>query len=760
MRLMSGKMLELLKSQKMIGANKFNYDLKLEGISMYSPPDGAKSNTVDDGLITTTFDFVTQSNGNTVAVYVRGLEVRVCNVLTEESLFSTPNILDEGVLLTTVQRTINRTNAKLLKLADDSIIIIVTDPGHFVNNIPFSVKVYRSEFGTIDGFVEWSTIWSGALTRADSSSYGKSCVAKPTQLNNGRIVAGFHRFITESGYDMSRICIWVSDDNGVTWAEKYLTGASLTDSGQSTLSRNIVSIQNGLNDKLFTLVYSSYAGANQILLESTDGGNTWARDTNFLKAGADPYLEDFAMGFDGMLYRIEYLWSATQGYAKLYMADVDNNVVDKAFLEDYGNWDLITDQVNNQASNENGHLILGVSGYIHYTFSTGGTGNLSCRDFCIVRGKYLAYVNAANIRVSKGKGSASVMTITADNKSGWLNPKNPGSPLYNVLKTNHVMKLRTGYSDDLVPTFTGMVDSFEMSSFPRMIDIVVRDNLKKALDQTITYPDGKHTFYYENWAIENIFRDMCYYAGITCGTVEETGMVITVTFSWETYADVFQFISDLASFDFGVDEYGNAYFTRDYQPEEWELAYTFEAGVDIKQIGLKISDENLYSKVVVFGKDGNGDIISHEANFVGADDYGVLDQKILKIDVSESAVQAQLQQIAERALYLMRTRAIEVNFEAPAIPWLQVGDFIQVFEETTMSAGVYRIVGMDLNMSPKDFMMKLKCFYYADSISPYDLPTGVAVQTPAANTNVIPNMTSDTSPSGICRASSCYVSYE
>lgn len=352
------------------------------------------------------------------------------------------------------------------------------------------------------------------------------------------------------------------------------------------------------------------------------------------------------------------------------------------------------------------------------------------------------------------------MTIDCDNTSGRLNPRDPKSELYSVLKTNSIITIKQGYGTHLIESFTGMVDSFKMGSFPQDISIVARDKLKMALDQTITMIDGQHTVHYVDWKIENIFRDMCFYAGLEVGMAEETGMTIDVEFTWKSYADVFQFISDLASFTFGVDESGKAYFRRDYQPDEWELNYTFEAGVDIQQIGLTMSDSDLYSKVIVYGKNTAGETISYEAPFLGASDYNVLAQKIMKIDVSESSVVAELRQVAERAIYLMRTRAIEVSFRAVAVPWLQVGDFIQVLEQTTLSAGVYRITSMTLDMGVDSFLMDLKCFYYADSISPYDLPTAIADQTVDPNMNVIPEMTSDTTPSGVCRSSSVYVIYE
>lgn len=49
-------------------------------------------------------------------------------------------------------------------------------------------------------------------------------------------------------------------------------------------------------------------------------------------------------------------------------------------------------------------------------------------------------------------------------------------------------------------------------------------------------------------------------------------------------------------------------------------------------------------------------------------------------------------------------------------------------------------------------------YYYGDSIVPGELPTDTATQTVAPTTNLIPEMTSNTAPSGVARASSIYTS--
>jgi hypothetical protein len=133
-------------------------------------------------------------------------------------------------------------------------------------------------------------------------------------------------------------------------------------------------------------------------------------------------------------------------------------------------------------------------------------------------------------------------------------------------------------------------------------------------------------------------------------------------------------------------------------------------------------------------------------------------QKILKIDATEATTTAELKKIAERAIALMQSRTAVVNFTSIGVPWLQVGDFIGVYERSTGAASIYRVSSLKLDMDSDSFTMSIDAYYYGDSIVPGELPTEEATQTAAPTTNIIPEMTSNTAPSGVVRASSVYTS--
>lgn len=739
MRPISEATLAILKSQNLTGQNRFSHSLKLEGADYYSEIKEVK--TVDLKQDITFLDYAIRADGKVLAAYVNTLgEVRLSTIESEEIMLSANNTVPDGVLFTTVIGGPNPIS--LLRLDNGKILLFVATIGD-ITNTPYSQKVYESASGLGTDFILKSTIYSVQRTsNAKWNSALFNSISKNIVMDDNVIFVASKYLYQDSGQDAAGFRVYKSSDNGATWQQvfQYSSGSIYWLGGEHVIKSMCYT------GKFiwFTFQYK-YENVNQEICYSLDGGLNWtfkAIDGWPVNNSIGRFQLDFARDKSGLLFMV-----SPQG--NLYTATT--SAADFNFLNTPANWAL---KVQNLSYLDYEPALLSISpkGNIHFISKQ---INKVC-DVGMIRDEYNAGLKASSISISKGKGGSNTATIQASNKDGVLNPKNPDNPLFGILGTNKQIIIKQGYGEELVETFTGMIDDFDMSTWPQTTGIALRDNLKKALDQTVT--DGnQHTVDFASQPIENIVGFLCYLADIEIGTIEATGISVAMNFSWCSYADAFQQLGDLASFEWGCDSYGKFYFRRDYQPDDMFIAYTFEEGIDLATLKYKISDKDIYSKVVVFGKSGDT-VISYEAPFLDAALYNVLPQKILKIDATEASTVGALRKIAERALSMMHSRTAVVNFESIAIPWLEPGDFIGIYERSTGAASIYRLSDLSFNMDKDSFKMSGTAYYYGDSIVPGELPTDIATQTVAPTTNLIPEMTSNTAPSGVARASSIYTS--
>ncbi|MBR0576746.1 hypothetical protein KCG48_10420 [Proteiniclasticum sp. BAD-10] len=750
MRPISEETLSILKSQNLTGQNRFAHSLRFEGTDYYSPIQDQRTIQVSSTLWSP--DFVIRSDGKVLACGITKSGSVYLKVVESERIFTTePNTLDGATVFYQGSPLSDKPSswdkARLFRSKSGKIHLFIIDGGE-INIAPYKVLHFISQNGLGTDFVLKNTIvsWARLSDGPGTQYFDTAGICKPCQDNDGAIyLLGKLKITNLSGLDLANFAVYKSADDGNSWIEKYSNIASYNIN--FTGHGNAVCI----GSSVFT-VFSESGTYNQAKLYfSADKGESWQLSTEFLSfpknsQGFQAHL-NFWYGLDNRLYTV---FKKINNICAIYSTTkIIPNLFSKNFLSDFSNYNLIADPVIGDTYFDTVPLLtVTPSGYIHLIsrFS----------DIALEREQYSSPLSALSISINKGRGGANTAVIQANNNDGVLNPLNPDSPLYGVLQTNKQVIIKQGYGSDLVEAFTGLVDGFEMSTWPQTTQISLRDNLKKALDQTVTY-GNQHTIQFDLQPIENIVGYLCYLAGIEVGEIEPTGIQVAKTFSWESYADCFQFLGDLASYEWGCDEYGKFYFRRDYQPDNMYVAYTFEEGVDITALNYSIKDDDLYYKVAVFGKSGET-VISFEAPFLDATKYNLMPQKILKIDATEATTIAELKKIAERAIALMQSRTAIVNFSCVAVPWLQVGDFIGVYERSTGAASIYRISSLKLDMDTDSFTMSIDAYYYGDSIVPGELPEETASQTIAPTTNLIPEMTSNAAPSGVARASSVYTS--
>lgn len=330
---------------------------------------------------------------------------------------------------------------------------------------------------------------------------------------------------------------------------------------------------------------------------------------------------------------------------------------------------------------------------------------------------------AKSVNIERYRGVAAAQaTVVLDNTSGQYSPDRPGV-WAGVLMPNKQVIIEQGYGTELVQTFTGYIDSVEMSNFPAELRLSCRDKGKLALDRIVTNAvDGGHYVKFISTTVEDAVTALAGLCGLTTGTIEAAGITLTSKlFSWESYADALDWLADISSSFWRVDEMGVLQFTRDKMPISPVMAYSFAEGEDIISLGYIISDEDLYYSVVVYGQEEviiNGKsemvVISAAAAFGAPLTYGLFSQKVLKIDAPEADSLAKCQEIADRAVALMLCRCRVVEFAAIAVPWLQVGDFIQVAETTTTISELYRITNISLIQGTDGFTMQITAFWYGE----------------------------------------------
>jgi len=743
MREISQETQEILKSQKMIGQDKFSYELDIEGFEGYSDIKESIVRTFRSGGFYG--DFCIRADGKILATYRIDNKIMLSVVDTEDELLSSNDavIANEQEFTTITFVSGYERSSVLLKLKNGKILLFVYERGNQTTANHF-IKLYISDNGLGNDFVLNQTI-SSINTIGNTVSINDNGLGKPIQLNSGRVILPAVIPWLYQGYYFKQSCIFYSDDIE-NWAFKPIK-QEMNYAGDRIQGFAVFD-----NGKIAIMITSITGTGRCYIYESMDEGANWSYIGNI----DDPVITSgyglfsfLSYGNDGYNYMI---WQSMLDSAVLYRKKTSDTMTDLDYYRPE-NWQAVA-QLERQFY-AGLILIFTPNGTIT---AVGHTDGKTSAFYGFTREKYSAPLKASSISISKGKGGANSLSLSVDNSNGAINPKNHESPLFGIVGLNKQLIVKQGYGSDLIETFTGMIDSFSMKSWPHTMEISCRDNLKKALDQTITEA-GAHTVNFESQPIEHIFGYLCYLAGIETGEIDTTGISISKEFSWQTYADAFQFLADLASFDYGADEYGKIYFKRDYQPDEIFIAYTFEEGLDITSLSYQLEDKDLYYMVIVYGKLGDN-VISYTALFPDAAKYNILPQKILKVDATEASTIAELQKIADRSIYLMNSRTAIVNFAAVAVPWLQVGDFIQVNESSSMSAGIYRISSLNLKMTDKDFTMDLQCYYYGDSVDVGTLPEDTATQAGNAALNLIPEMTSNTAPSGVARASSVLTLYD
>jgi len=694
MRQISTEVATLLKLRSMIGANKPSYEVTV---------DTMPANSYQWDIANTWYKPSTTLAGDlTIAKKTNG---KIICVLTQQGIFYEGECADINALTSQNDSVVNWTQINIINTGGycavskvgNKLYLCVTDKG-IKGTRNASTTLYVSDTGNGGDWVYYTTISSLDVSNIENfnGSYaenfnGAGCI---TVLKSGRWVIPCGIFTNYYNYLCQQYKILTSDDNGITWVARYTFSFYVLAHVyyEQGIPKHVIQVSTNL---YLACAGFTGSGINLQLIKSVDNGITWNTilEENVNTWGGDTYWKDFEVISNNNegLYLITN--SDPNGYLRIYEIPNLNLPTEKIIIKDLTNLNIrpytnqSVQEIDNKLLITKKNNVLGID--------------------CIN-----ASLSVKSINISRNKNMAGSLNLSIDNKNGKWSPD--GLTYRNVLFPNSKITVKQGYGINIIQTFVGLIDRIEMTTFPQELKLSIRDNLKLALDQTITFTDGlTHVVLFQVQTVEAIFTALCGYAGLPIGTIEATGLTITKTFSWETYADCFSFLADLCGFEYGADESGLIYFKKDTIVANPVASYVFKEGEDIISLGYTIDDNDLYSKIIVYGKDINDAVITATKDYVSKVYYKVLSQKIMKIDASDANTIGQCQAIADRAEMLMRSRVREVSFAAVAVPWLQVGDIIQVIESSTTISELYRVTDLSTTQDSSGYTMQITCYHHS-----------------------------------------------
>jgi hypothetical protein len=138
-------------------------------------------------------------------------------------------------------------------------------------------------------------------------------------------------------------------------------------------------------------------------------------------------------------------------------------------------------------------------------------------------------------------------------------------------------------------------------------------------------------------------------------------------------------------------------------------AWVFQEGVDLFQLSLTLDQSDIYGKIIVEGTDCSGTYVTTSPRW---DTSTIESDKILFVSDENLYTNAQCQACANRLGVEMLAHGTAAVFAAVAVPWLQVGDCVQIIESSTTISEIYRITEISLDFGSDGAVMTFSAYHY------------------------------------------------
>jgi hypothetical protein len=138
-------------------------------------------------------------------------------------------------------------------------------------------------------------------------------------------------------------------------------------------------------------------------------------------------------------------------------------------------------------------------------------------------------------------------------------------------------------------------------------------------------------------------------------------------------------------------------------------AWVFQEGVDLFQLNLTLDQSDIYGKIIVEGTDCSGTYVTTSPRW---DTSTIESDKILFVSDENLYTNAQCQACANRLGAEMLAHGTAAVFAAVAVPWLQVGDCVQIIESSTTISEIYRITEISLDFDSDGAVMTFSAYHY------------------------------------------------